>query len=1019
MFLFQVNRPEQASPIAKLNGYNADLEASIFSWRSSAAKPDRDKVIFSAFNAMGAAAGILDPKSKVPESSPQYQLALRTMRLAKRTMEELNGKGFGAEAFKYPDGSAISVANAVNFFKAGGALAYTNSLQNAAFQDMYFKNYFAILFSPSFGKVDQLSIIRLANALTDAAYVRSATIKMPFSSEADAKAFADFAASGGIPYCKVTSGPEISSAGFANQKIVIFSISYDDQRASAATKSQLPKISGLHLKQYTIAPLQKSEYSREGLAYGDAPTLDQLKTDNLSSAQQKKTPYSFFAEFQYAEKFNEANIESIASAKDAFILLINDYMKYMGVSLDAYSPPELTTFFKAQEGKDFLAEFKKIYESGKFIGSATVEGRKQVADNEKLGMKRADLFQKVANDVLRTCKVDDKLLLSQPAKAAQAVSAWDKPNEVVKAWVDRLTALTSDPERAEYSKLAIAILSGNYDEARKLNSSLKVFGSDFFASLPKQKAALARNEDGTYSVGNADLLEKLLGRCDSGMGLRFEGTLTPKSTSRQRFGAFFVDAVLEPDRGVRFTTSDMDTKVKVDVSSPVRDGEKVTAQVTVFVDINGKDRLFLENSANRLDVSGRAADGASVAYSSISEPAQVEVDGKKAMRYTVTFNTNNDVYVQANAHKGELESGWAWAGAKAEETVKVEYSPTVKAYNSTVTRGATQKLILEGSLAKKYSDGKTEESAVDMRIAFGLRLSSTDQVKLFFSPSPDARVKNEFVYRVEADGQEKEIVVDRGLVMGGKTYSKEDLLSKARDGVVAMKSGGGKGGWLTLDGQQFITQADMERQSLSESPDGTLRVPDPKYSVKRVLATAKDDVPNIALNEAEQVTLDDGTTETVVNSRRRKSQIPLAIPLPDGKGQVKFGDSDSYSAKEIQRLAEQNIIAIIADKQVAGETMRMVYRIDGTEICPLKNFMTGRLPRVEDLFVVKPNTKGQFTLKTYIPDVTGFKIGGQVAPPGKTLKAAQYEVGNTSEVVLLVYPEQQEGTLDVPKKKEK
>ena len=674
MFLFQATA---TSPVQLLNRNIETLEARILEWRDDPKKAATAAVAAAAI--MGDAVLIIKDKG-IPEKSPQFQLALRALMLAKRAMEELVKQGFN---------DAISEAgnktpqNLVDLFGTGGALKETANFQNAAFQDTYFKNYFALLFSPSFKTADKLSVIRLANALTDAAYVRSAAIKMPFNSEKDAQAFADFAKNGGIPYCKVLGEPAISDSGFGNQKIVVFSISYAPDYLPAATDAPsiaLPEIS--NIKQYTITPLSKSDFSRTGVVYGDAPSLAQLKArDNASSSQQKKTPYSFFAEFQYAEKFNEANIGSKASAKDAFIMLINDYMKYMGISLDVYNPPELATFFNSKDGTDFLREFKQIYESGNFIGSATVENRGQVGKNEALGGKRADLFQKVANEVLNTYKVADEYLLSPPAQATKAVSVWDNENEVIKSWVDRFAAQEKVPGRAEYSQLAQAILFGDYAAAKELNSSLKVFGPEFFASISKEKAALAKNDDQTYKINNPALLERLLARCDLGVGLRFEGDMAQQakkgaaaSTNRQQFGAFFVDVALEPDRGVRFTTSDMDTKVEVNISNSVRDGEKVTADITVFVEINGKDRLFLENSANRIIISGQT-EGGIITPESISDFRQVEVNGRKAVTYTATFSSKDNIYIQANAHKGDLESGWAWQTVPAEvrkpEPVKI------------------------------------------------------------------------------------------------------------------------------------------------------------------------------------------------------------------------------------------------------------------------------------------------------------------------------------------------------------
>ena len=402
MFLFQsTGKVQVVSPIANLNKHNVELESSIQAWRNLSNSPQPDitainksvnNVAILAFKTIGAAAAILDPnsKDKAPENSPQYQVALRAMMFAKRTMEELDKQKFGTtEAYKYKDGPIVTVANAVAHFnkedgKADGDYYYTTRLTNAAYQDTYFKNYFAVLFSPSLQGVDKLSATRLANALTDAARLQSATIKIPFKNKTEAKDFAEVAKSGGIPYCKVVVEPVIlDNAGFTSQsKILLLSIIYDKDYLPPATTPSAPKqftVAGIKMHEIAKVPAnQESKFIGAGI-YGAAPTLEQLKEkDNTSSAHQKKTPYSFFVHYQYAEKFNEVNPDSEASARLAFRDLINNYMRYMGVSLDNYKPPIMAEFFKAQAGQDFLAEFKNFCAAGAFTGYATVENKKQV-----------------------------------------------------------------------------------------------------------------------------------------------------------------------------------------------------------------------------------------------------------------------------------------------------------------------------------------------------------------------------------------------------------------------------------------------------------------------------------------------------------------------------------------------------------------------------------------------------------------------------------------------------------------
>ena len=200
------------TPIQQLNFYNKELENSLFAWRG--ALTDNAKVqdvLSDASVAMGLASQILNEQKNNP-NSPQAQLALRALRLAKTALEELKKRGFGSSQKVQVGSEALGATDFLDYFEPGGGLHYTNTFVNAPYQDTYFKHYFALLFSPAFKNYSQLDIIRLANTLTDAAEQGSVSIKMPFKNKAEADEFIAFAKGGGIPFCRVSGSSQ--EAGF-------------------------------------------------------------------------------------------------------------------------------------------------------------------------------------------------------------------------------------------------------------------------------------------------------------------------------------------------------------------------------------------------------------------------------------------------------------------------------------------------------------------------------------------------------------------------------------------------------------------------------------------------------------------------------------------------------------------------------------------------------------------------------------------------------------------------------------
>jgi len=379
MFLFQstANVPAK-SPIANLSMHNADLENSILAWRKSPSNDNINKVTIFALKTIDAASLILDPAKKVPENSPQYQVALRTMMLAKRTMEELKNQGFGtSEAFKV-EGVTVTVANVVDHFKEGGTFAYTTRLQNAAYHDTYFKNYFAVLFSPSLKGADPISATRLANALTDAAYSESVTLKMPFASQAAADAFTKSASAGAIPYCSVVGAPSVTAVAGAfagNSFVASITIEYNKNWSPApmaATKgadasiSQItfsPAMSTTSLKSVRRLPSSSRAINEEYIK----PKLSTLPSENENSGT---TVLYKHLDLSYAKLFkpqasDKENLNFIVKG------LMTDEANYLGHNVNHAKNPPLEEFLKQPEGKKF-AETMATKISGTYA-SATME----------------------------------------------------------------------------------------------------------------------------------------------------------------------------------------------------------------------------------------------------------------------------------------------------------------------------------------------------------------------------------------------------------------------------------------------------------------------------------------------------------------------------------------------------------------------------------------------------------------------------------------------------------------------
>jgi hypothetical protein len=893
---------ESSTPIQQLNFYNKGLETSLFAWRGALTDKTKANVVLSnASIAMGLAHGILEGQ-KDNLNSPQAQLALRALRLAKRALEELNTQGFGSSE-KVPVGKeSLSASDLLGYFAQGGDLSYTNSMANASYQDLYFKHYFALLFSPAFKDYSQLDIIRLANTITDAAEQGSVTIKMPFKTKDEADKFIAFAKGGGIPFCHVSGNPQ--EAGFVEggRQIALVSLIYDANYAAAVKAKGAAPAAPSTIREYTFARKATSEFVQlEGGVYGNSPTLQQMQQAHSSSEQAKKTAYTYFNELHYAEKFNEANIESKASAMNVFIDLVNDYMQYMGHSIDVYNPPTLQTFFNSETGKEFLAEFKKFYEAGALTGLASVEKESQLAQNKDLGVKRANLFQTVANDVLYKYNVGTACLLGAPASiSGKAVSVWDNPNAVIKSWVDRLDKLEGSNmvNYSEYSQLARALLFGDYEKANELNSSLKAVNKAFLEAISGQKAALVKNADGTYSINNQALIEQLLARNDTALGLRFEGTLISEASKpRDRFGAFFVDALLEPDRRIEVTTGKLDTKLKVEVSETARTGSKVTAKVTVFVDIEGKDRQFLLNHAHTLDVLGKTADGTELKpVFTKDDGEQTLVNGKKATVFEVTFNTDKELYIMANAHKGDLESGWAWQRAQAKEAAvqisRITVGGEVAAqYPGTYMPLPFQAYSLTKVEAKAGEGGSITQQPINSMLCFGIR---TSDKKLNFAPKY-------LIYPGEVDVKRAAptyklanayVVVDRDLYYRGSNYretAKYELYMKqanlekmAKNGVVALfvKPASGDGVWVKLDGSLVDEKTLNALKELPSNHNATEVLYGPKNTFATKTAVSFLNNPNSTLRaDASKAEEAPNTVSNALDSggRYQSSHLPNAM----------------------------------------------------------------------------------------------------------------------------------------------
>ncbi|MCX6769485.1 MAG: hypothetical protein NT051_02270 [Candidatus Micrarchaeota archaeon] len=297
------------------------------------------------------------------------------------------------------------------------------------------------------------------------------------------------------------------------------------------------------------------------------------------------------------------------------------------------------------------------------------------------------------------------------------------------------------------------------------------------------------------------------------------------------------------------------------------------------------------------------------------------------------------------------------------QTVEVEAPPQetqvlpkIRLKNRSVTPGEYKKL--------KFIISENPQQ-LPIMIAFGVLLSGQSQPKYLYSPYKGSKVGEEAVYSINIGNDKKSIIVDRGLRHKTTSYEKKQLIAEMDKGAVAVKwtiedkDKNVKDMWVTLDGKYKLSDEDVKRYA---QQGGFLYLkqssPMPSYEFKKVLSTKPKTVKNVVIPA-----LPDDKQE------QRILSIPNAIALYDGE---LTRNGVTFSKKQLEELAGQNIIAFIASTGEKGNVKKL-YGIDGREICDFSVLTSGNFaPNVEGIFVPVVRSisePSEFKINSYIPDI--------------------------------------------------
>ncbi|MCX6772165.1 MAG: hypothetical protein NTV88_00125, partial [Candidatus Micrarchaeota archaeon] len=677
----------------------------------------------------------------------------------------------------------------------------------------------------------------------------------------------------------------------------------------------------------------------------DAALLEMdKKEENLEAKNGGDVTSKTRLAYEYGNHYVGANAPSLANTSQSAYTILRTKAIELGYRIKT----TLEEFLPTEEGLRFLSEPE--------VKNLVIEGRATLEDNSSRGYKnntrlsqeRANMLREAIMDIIKGSISQEQMGKYMPDIQTQTnvVSMWG--TEGVPTMTKYMFFLkrmgydeqspdylnATDSER-KYARAVYNILLGNYAD----ESLSELQGTSFMRKLSKysgRTSAVSESKDengNAYYYVNNDALMRLFicrmpgdptGGSHNALGMRFEGH--DPSEGVQQMGAMFV-RMLEYDFSrsaglVGGLNADLDLKI---MSTPKTSepNKETKVEFSVGYKVNGTDRDYLETENDKLRVYVRKSDGTHYQLSD----NEVSYDEKKKVYVATFIAPDKDFTVFADVNRQELSSGYVWKKMKV-ETFEI-WKPFVEAKNAHGLPGTYENLPFT-AYKKVYEDENDAEpkrtEGVSTRIAFGVRLKGDGKPKYFETPG-EIKLSEELVYRLNSknigeilnkspSGAEKNqdqiVIVDRGLVVEGKTYSGDQLVALAKSGVVAIKAKNFQAAdiWISLDGAITVNP-----EGLTEK-DGFLYSKKADYSLRDVLQTAPSTEKNIifpAIKSGSEM-----STE--------RSHIKRSILLPEND--VMIGD-EKYSARKIRNLAKEHIIAIVANKVADGKTIATVYDLNG------------------------------------------------------------------------------------------
>jgi|GEM_PF-3979580 len=326
-------------------------------------------------------------------------------------------------------------------------------------------------------------------------------------------------------------------------------------------------------------------------------------------------------------------------------------------------------------------------------------------------------------------------------------------------------------------------------------------------------------------------------------------------------------------------------------------------------------------------------------------------DGQTKVQIPEDKVLNGRFIAYSETTDGQLTTKPVWASQEAPEYERT--TPQVFPTRREVHPGEYSDMGFEDYVYKSTIRNGVESDKVkkptDVRICFATYVQGSE-LPVYFISGYQSNAESEPVYKVSG----KQVVVDRGLKIGEKEYSKEELLDMLNNGAVG----------VLLPGK--TTQLD---KYLAFDGSTELKIDD-KLMVKAGVVYAKDK-GKVPTEQLQVVHLSDPSVLLEpTNTFRMDMLMPNAIVLPTENVTI---NGQEFTPKQIKKLAEEGVIALVSD--VNG--VPTIFGLDGANIGPVKRRseimpdlpgLFRRVPRKEQEAKQKPGEEFAFELSIYTPN---------------------------------------------------